>query len=149
MTYRSALPGLSSAMFSDARQQRISKRLAQLIGPGPATYFADACRFMAHPAEFGATANLVAHLAREVESALRAVFLPISDYGKPQDSKEGHVSQIRAVLRSLDIPDSDSDAKKWFEMPGALHDRAPETISRCHDPSMILFCAFGTMCSQL
>src|SRR5258708_15018756 len=53
-------------------QQRIYERLFK-IGRGPAENYRDACRILATTPPFGATTHLIAHLYREIESALRDV----------------------------------------------------------------------------
>ena len=64
--------------LSDPRQTRTYERLARLVGPGPAAFFLDACRLMEEGKPFQSTTHLVAHLLREIESALRDVLEPIS-----------------------------------------------------------------------
>lgn len=50
----------------------------KLVGPGPATMFADACELMTKPDEFGSTTHLIAHLLREVLSSLEEVLYAVS-----------------------------------------------------------------------
>jgi hypothetical protein len=66
--------------LSDPRQTRTYERLARLVGPGPAAFFLDTCRLMDEGRPFRSTTHLVAHLLREIESALRDVLEPISRY---------------------------------------------------------------------
>ena len=61
--------------FTDPRQERIFNGLLQ-IGDGPAAFFKDACNLMNDGANLSAKSHIVAHLLREIESALRQVSLP-------------------------------------------------------------------------
>lgn len=67
----------------DSRQLRIRWRLSRLAGPGPTAFYRDACSLMDDPRRFQSTTHLVAHLMREIESALRAVLVPLSAGGPP------------------------------------------------------------------
>src|SRR5689334_21722210 len=60
--------------FSDPRQEQKYNRLL-LIGPGPAAFYRDACRLIAHQPSLATTTHLVLHLLREVESGLRDVLV--------------------------------------------------------------------------
>lgn len=62
--------------FIDARQERIYLRLSKRISEGIASFYRDACRLRSNAPLFASTTHLIAHLLREVESALRDVVLP-------------------------------------------------------------------------
>lgn len=64
--------------FTQPRQQRIHRRLS-IVGPGPASFYQDASRFMSDPYTYRSTTHLVGHLLREIESGLRAVLETASD----------------------------------------------------------------------
>lgn len=111
---------------TDPRQKRIHRRLL-LVGRGPASFYKDACRLMAAEVELESTSHLVAHLVREIESALRYVLEPAASrseqLAEPSAGAEGgHKARIRTVLQSLSIPESDPVAKTWLAL--ALHARA-------------------------
>jgi hypothetical protein len=120
--------------LSDPRQARTYERLARLVGPGPAAFFLDACRLMEEGRPFRSTTHLVAHLLREIESALRDVLEPISRWPERRkatknNSKEAHADEVRCVLGALEIPEDDPVAKAWLGLTsqsaeGALHRRA-------------------------
>jgi len=74
--------------FSDPRQERIYRRLT-LVGPGPASFYRDACLLMASGTLLDSTTHVIAHLLREIESALRNVLEPVMDRGD-QGSGEKH-----------------------------------------------------------
>lgn len=128
-------PKFSAFRFPDPRQQRIYEELQELVGPGPAAFFRDACRLMANPDQFRTTAHLVGHLLREIESALRAVFRPIVEATDKKRQKE----EIHAILCSLGIPSHDPAARAWLELADNLQSfahrrgldapRPPEEIS--------------------
>src|SRR5207249_996422 len=65
--------------FTDPRQERIYRRLRTYVGPGPAEFYRDACRLIAMPGGLATTTHLVAHLLREIESALRDVLETVAD----------------------------------------------------------------------
>src|SRR5713101_3522804 len=69
--------------FSTPRQGRIYQRLADLVSPGAAEFYRDACQLMALQPPLATTTHLVGHAVREVDSALRDVLLPLS-FSKPQ-----------------------------------------------------------------
>jgi len=113
--------------FSDPRQQRIYKNLRELVGPGPAAFFRDVCMLMDKPDILQSTAHLVAHLLREVESALRSVLEPIIEQddskfdclsGEKQEKqqKDSKKQQVRRILRSLGISENSDEAKAWLEL---------------------------------
>jgi len=56
--------------FKDPRQQEIYESLNRLVSSGIAEYYKDACKLMDDPEALATTAHLVAHLLREIESAL-------------------------------------------------------------------------------
>jgi hypothetical protein len=98
-----------SAMLSP-RQTRIYGLLSRLVSDGAAEFFRDACGLMAEePPRITAT-HQVAHILREVESALRAVL-------EPDDSKD-HREQILSVLQALDVPSDDPNAEFWLRLSG-------------------------------
>lgn len=111
--------------FADPRQERIYRRLRE-IGPGPAAFFRDACRIMADPADLEATSHLVSHLLREIESALRHVLETMTEReDRLKKSKKGggnHEEEIRAILRGLQVPETDPVSKKWLRLPGTGND---------------------------
>lgn len=119
---------------SDPRQVRTYERLARLVAPGPAAFFLDACRLMEESRPFRSTTHLVAHLLREIESALRDVLEPISRWPERRkatknNSKEAHADEVRCVLGALEIPEDHPVAKAWLGLTsqsaeGALHRRA-------------------------
>lgn len=123
--------------LSDSRQQRIHRRL-ELIGPGPADFFHDACRFMETEPHFRSTTHLVSHALREIESSLRDVLetymeraerLEEEKKKKNVSAEDNHRKEILAILRGLAISEDDRVAQAWLRLPGkenefALHARA-------------------------
>lgn len=114
----------------DPRRLRIRWRLSKLVGPGPMAFYRDAYDLMDDPTRFQSTTHLVAHLMREIESALRDVLVPLSASSAPaadEDAKESgssHKDEIRAILAALEIPITDPVAKKWLRQAGSYHGRA-------------------------
>jgi len=106
--------------FTDPRQERIHRWLL-LIGPGPAAFFKDACRLMGSGSPLETTPHLVAHLLREVESALRDVLLPY-DFERPVPcphcgSRPGsHKKEIRAILAAYGFEETEDAAEAWLRL---------------------------------
>ena len=112
--------------FTDPRQRWIYEELPELIGPGPAAFFRDACWMMTNPRVLETTTHLVAHCLREVESALRAVLIPIvkgQRSADPVDSHKGqsHKDQIRHILQWLGISEDSREGQAWLELPKVLN----------------------------
>lgn len=93
-------PAPEPIRFRDPRQARIYRRL-QLLGPGPAAFFLDACRLMTTPQTrlmttpqtMLSTTHLLAHCLRDIESALRDV-LETCDRGSRRSGGEQKASQV-------------------------------------------------------
>ncbi len=116
-------PTIKPFRFEDPRQERIYQKLLRLISPGQAAFYRDACRHMTEVPPFETTTHQVAHLLREVESALRDVLESVIERterlkkkGRPGEEK--HQAEILAILRGLDIPETDLVAQAWLKMPG-------------------------------
>ena len=88
--------------FKDLRQERNFRRL-QLVGPGPATFYRDACSLMAMDPMLDTTTHLVGHLVREIESAIRAVLGPAVGQSKqkPEIKTEPSGEHRRTILSIL------------------------------------------------
>ncbi len=84
---------MSSAFrFTDPRQDRIHRHL-ELVGPGPVAFCRDICRL------------LIAHLLREIESAIRDDLLP-HDYVAPK-GKGRHRAEVEAIAQAYGIEAAD------------------------------------------
>lgn len=112
--------------FTDVRQQRIYRRL-RVVGPGPAAFFRDACRLMSLTPQLESTTHLVAHLLREIESAVRkGVLEPFRQQaiqaGDQIEEGENHRNQIVATLRALKIPEDHPVWEAWLRLAGRRDD---------------------------
>lgn len=105
-----------SSVFEDPLRKRIYENLS-LIGPGPAAFYKDACNLMSQK-NLDTQTHLVSHSLREVESALRAVLIKMSDFTVPSKSSETHKEEIEAILKMFNISKDDPAAKIWLKMPG-------------------------------
>src|SRR5947208_14733040 len=90
--------------FVEPKQAHIYKRLLELLGPGLAAFYRDACRLMSTNPAFDTTTHLVGHALREIESALCAVVLSVADQAElsavmkrpqKQNKEAGHDAKIQ------------------------------------------------------
>jgi hypothetical protein len=116
--------------FSDHRQERICRRLL-LIGPGPAAFYKDACTLMQGRPPLEATTHLVAHLLREIESAMRDVLEIVR---APQATPNNHQQEILAILLGLGFKETDPVARAWLEL--ATRDSPYNLAARAHRDSL-------------
>lgn len=87
----------------------------QLLGPGPAAFFQDACRLMhTHAHDFATTTHLAAHLLREVNSATIDLLAVIEDVPKKVEARAR--KQVQAACRFLQIGTDDAIAVAWMEL---------------------------------
>ncbi|MDH7482525.1 MAG: hypothetical protein QHH26_11225 [Armatimonadota bacterium] len=118
--------------FSDPHQQQIYSGLEDIVGPGPAAFYYDACFLMENPGLLKTHVHVVAHLLRELESAMREISLRIAvrpktlakrknNKGAKQRKKESKKSQIRRILASLGIPEGSREGQAWFKLVEELH----------------------------
>ena len=88
-----------------------------MIGEGPAVFFSDACGLLSGQPPRRSTTHIVAHLMREVESAVRSVLQPPTEAGaRPAGDK--HRSSIIAVLDDLGISHDEPVAEFWLGVTG-------------------------------
>lgn len=105
--------------FTDPRQVRIHRRLG-LVSPGIGTFYRDAC-FLTASAALATTTHLVAHLLREIESAIRSVALP-GDFELPEacprckNRPEVHRKQIQAVLAAYEFQETEAVSDVWLKL---------------------------------
>lgn len=71
--------------------------------------------------------HLVAHLLREIESALRDVLEPLEERSEHASIGDvsainKHKSEIRSILKALEIAENDPVAKAWLCLPGKSND---------------------------
>ncbi len=110
---------LNEFRFDDPRQLAVYDYLKRLVGEGAASFYKDACRHMATKPPFETSTHIVAHLLREIESALRDVLEsitePITSVG---NEEENHKNEIKVILRALDISEDEPLANAWLSLPG-------------------------------
>lgn len=135
--------------FALPRQKRIHDRL-QLIGPGAAAFYRDACRLMALEPPMQATTHLVGHLLREIESSLRDALEPVmlaEPEGGPEPSSgraeaepqkvkskakatpqvATHLKEVHAVLAGLRIDTGSPIAQTWLRIADRKQDAGLHT----------------------
>jgi len=139
----------SAFQFPDPRQKWIYEELQELVGPGPAAFFRDACWLMANPEALHSTAHLVAHLLREIESAFREVLKPVAeDASAVSEEDSRHKEQIKQILSAIGIGENTPAAEAWFDLAAKLHGfahrrgldipRSPKAISDLWNRSQTL-----------
>ena len=112
--------GRGSFRLENPRQEQIYRRLL-LIGKGLASFYRDACQLMSADSSLESTTHLLSHLLRDIESGLRQVLEigdDVSSSNKKANSDEGHKNTICAVLKALEIPETDPLAQAWLRLPG-------------------------------
>ncbi|MEA2238082.1 MAG: hypothetical protein QOC81_2806 [Thermoanaerobaculia bacterium] len=98
----------------DEQERRIYSRFYHKVGDGPAAFFLDACRIMhATPRPVAAT-HLVGHCSREIESAMRALLVPIAK--DLDDLPNERVAQIRRMLAAAGIDEFSPEAIWWMDV---------------------------------
>ena len=120
----------SAFQFKDEQERRIYERML-LVGIGPAAFYHDACRILTLDPPLMTTTHLVRHCLREIESALRDVLSPIAQHLQPpvaeegsslkkkkkqSESKDNHLAEIRFILQTLSLDESDPAAQKWLRL---------------------------------
>ena len=100
-----------------ARQEGIAAQLREMIGEGPAAFFSDACLILSRDPRPVAASHIVAHLLREVESAVRSVLQPPPVPGAPKGADK-HQLSIRAVLGELGVSPDEPVAQFWLGLTG-------------------------------
>ncbi|RMD63560.1 hypothetical protein D6833_05515, partial [Candidatus Parcubacteria bacterium] len=115
------ITALKTFQFSDPRQQEIYEELKEVVGPGPAAFFRDACWLMTNPGQLHSTAHLVAHLLREIESALRTLFRPVVEREGNAEAARSQKDEIRLILQSIGITEDAPEERAWFELAEKLH----------------------------
>lgn len=109
--------------FENPRQERIYKALS-LVGPGPAANYRDVCQLLSRKeADFLASrTHLIAHLLREIESALMDVLTPLSraragNQAHQEKGQDGHKkARVRAILKALAVPEDHPMAQSWLKI---------------------------------
>ena len=117
--------GLSS------RQERVHRLLGEVIGPGPAACYFDACRLRYEFSPYATAVHLVAHLFREIDSAVRGVIVP-RRFVPSRRSGHDYADQIREALSLVGLPVDADEADVWsqLDLQELAHRRDLSTRSR-------------------
>ena len=118
--------------FRSPREERIYRRLL-LVGKGPAAFYRDACRLLSEDSFYESTTHLVAHLLREIESAMRDVLKTFEeterDHKKTNKNEDSHNKQIKAILKGLKIEESEAVAQAWLKLTDKTNDYKPHRLA--------------------
>ena len=114
------------------RQERVARRLHEQVAPGQAVFFRDACDLLAEGPVRPSVTHLIAHLLREVESAVRSVLEPANAAAGVE--KDKHRVRIRAVLDELGISHQDWVAELWLGLAGEGNQHG--LAARAHRPGL-------------
>jgi len=101
----------------EPHQKEVHKKFMRLLGPGIAAFYYDACKLMFNCSEYKTTSHLVAHLFREIESALRDILRSHCDLKKPSNKEdENHKKDIQEILKELGISENQDIWEKWTSL---------------------------------
>lgn len=103
--------------FKSERQKRIYNRLHELVSPGIADFFYDACRLEGERFPYRTTTHLIKHAFREIEGALLGVLITATEREELQSEDDNHKRKIIAILNALKIPTESETGKFWLEIP--------------------------------
>lgn len=132
MTSLNSMEPAGPGMPLSPRQERVARRLLGQIGPGPATFFRDACGLVVEAQMRPSVTHLVAHLLREVESAVRSILEPANAGAGAKTDRQR--AKIRRVLDDLAISHEDAVAKLWLGLAG---EENPQSLAaRAHRPAL-------------
>src|SRR6266511_2752724 len=107
----------------------------KVVGPGPATMFADACRLIENPGYLGTTSHVVAHLLREILSSLEEVLYAVAAPSKIEapstpalteradedgcEKRISHATKVKGILEMLEVDPRSHVGGKWVEIAQA------------------------------
>lgn len=108
----------SSVVFDNPRQQRIHRLLLEFIGPGQADQYEDARRLLGEQPPHKTTVHLVAHLLREIESAVRSVCAAPQPSTTPVECDtcgvhSGHQASISDAMAALKFENDEPIGQLW------------------------------------
>ena len=104
--------------FDDPKKHKIHERL-ELVGPGPASFYRDACYLMKGNCDLKSKSHIIGHLFREIESAIRDVLLTYEEKERIRANKleSRRKLEINEALKKLEIPINDPVALAWLSLP--------------------------------
>jgi hypothetical protein len=106
--------------FRDPRQERIYRRLLR-VGENAAAFYRDVCRLLDGAVRLETAAHAIAFSLREIESAMRAVLLPLVEPARLEEArrrarrkdKTWHREQVEAILETLGLANVPAPAETW------------------------------------
>lgn len=113
---------MSHHAFTDPIELRVREMLLRLVGPGPASFFSDACGLLGAEQHLASTTHLVGHLCREIEGSLLDLLRGLateqnqSECAGQEKRGENHKQTIRLILDALGIEDRSEVGKAWLEL---------------------------------
>jgi hypothetical protein len=108
------LPDPDSLTDLDERERRVYGRFLNKVGDGPAAFFLDACRMMRANHRPAAASHLVGHSIREIESAVRALLVPLAR--SSQVSQNVRIAEIHHMLMAANIDEWGEQAEWWYQV---------------------------------
>ena len=112
--------------FEEPRRAEIYARLRNLVGPGPASFYRDACRLMTAEEPMATSTHLVGHCIRELNSGLADVLEPAvgTDHERKdervEEEERSQKDRLWAILTGLEISEDEPIAKAWVKHSGEL-----------------------------
>lgn len=112
--------------FTNPRQERVHRLLGSIVGEGAQALYRDGVRLLAAP-NLESTSHLLGHIAREIESSVRAVLLPIADRSDvdrapaardttSSGSGDRHTAEVRRIVNALGLPEDDGVGAVWIRL---------------------------------
>ena len=109
--------------FREPRQARVYGRLL-LVGENTAAFYRDVCRLLDGTVRLETGAHTIAFSLREIESAIRAVLLPLVDPARLQEArrrakgknKATHREEVEAILETLGLAGIPRAADTWRQL---------------------------------
>lgn len=105
--------------ITDPKQMRIHERLLRLVDPCAAAFYHDAVELMVTRPPYQAFTHLVAHLIRDVQSAILDIIEPLSpDPGAKRGTTDAHKLRVVRACNAVGLDETHQVVASWIEWCG-------------------------------